>query len=327
MRYTTSCKVLLAASMAAGSAVQAADSQADDYPRHTVTLYVSTSPGGGPDILARALAEKLREKWGQPVVVENRPGGGQNVGAEAASRATPDGYTLLVSPQGALVANKSLYRKLAYDPDALEPVSILAKVPVVLVVNPKVPARSVPELIEYAKANPDRLNYASSGSGSTPHLTAELFKTKAGVQLIHVPYKSNPLAVTDLIGGQVDMMFLDLGAVLQHIRGGKLRALAVATDARSRDLPDVPTMNELIPGVSVAPWWGLVAPPKTPPAIVAKVSAAVDAALKEPEIVKRLADMGQLEGVGGTPEQAASFMTQERKLWGDLIRSAGITVD
>ncbi len=327
MRYTALCKVSLAAWMVVSGCSAYAQSPADNYPERTVTFYVSTSPGGGPDILARILAEKLRAKWGQPVVVENRPGGGQNVGAEATSRAAPDGYTLLVTPQGALVANKSLYRKLSYDPDALEPVSILVKVPVVLVVNPKVQAHSVPELIKYAQANPGKLNYASSGSGSTPHLTAELFKTKAGIQLTHVPYKSNPLAVTDLLGGQVDMMFLDLGAVLPHIRTGKLRALAVATDRRSADLPDVPTMNELIPGVSVAPWWGLAAPPKTPPAIIAKVSAAVDAALKEPDVVKRLAEMGKLEGVGGTPEQAASFMKEERKLWGDLIRSAGITMD
>ena len=300
---------------------------AQDYPVRTVTVVVPTAAGSGPDTLARAIADKLRERWGQPVIVENRAGAGQNIGAQAVSRAAPDGYTLLFTPQGVLVANKSLYPRLAYDPEALEPVTVVARIPVVLVVNPTLPVHTLRQLIDYAKAHPDRLNYASAGSGSTPHLTAELLKSRAGIKLTHVAYASNPPAVIGLLGGQVDMMFLDLGAVLPHIRAGKLRALAIASDKRSLNLPDVPAMSESLPGFSVAPWWGVAAPPATPPAITARVAAAVADALKQPDVAKRLADMGSIEAVGSTPTEMARFMTQERALWGGLIRAIGATAD
>lgn len=300
---------------------------AQDYPVRTVVIVVPTAAGSGPDTLARALADKLRERWGQPVIIENRTGAGQNLGAQAVSKAAPDGYTLLFTPQGVLVANKSLYPRLGYDPESLEPVSVVAKIPVVLVVNPALPVHNLRQLIDYAQAHPDRLNYASAGSGSTPHLTAELLKSRAGIKLTHVPYASNPPAVIGLVGGQIDMMFLDLGAVLPHIRTGKLRALAIASDKRNPNLPDVPAMSEFLPGFSVAPWWGMVAPPATPPAITARVAAAVADALKQPDVAKRLADMGSIEAVGSTPAEMARFMTQERALWGGLIRAIGATAD
>lgn len=323
MRHAISVQVLLTTlALVAVSPVQA-----QNYPDRTVVISVSTGAGGGPDVLARAIADKLREQWGQPVIVENKPGGGQNIGAESVFRAAPDGYTLLFTPQGALVANKSLYTKLSYDPEALEPISVVVKVPVVLVVSAKVPVHTVPELIAYAKAHPDRLNYASAGSGSTPHLTAELLKFRAGIKLTHISYKSNPAAVNDLLGGQVDLMYLDLGNVLPHIRTGKLRALAVASAQRNANLPDVPTMSEFLPGFSVAPWWGMAAPPGTPAAIRAKVSASVAAALKQPDIIKRMASMGSIDAVGSTPAEMASFMKEERTLWGDLIRAIGATAD
>lgn len=319
--------MLIQVSLAALALVCGPPSHAQNYPGRTVTIIVPGTPGASSDILARIIADKLRKQWGQTVIVDNRPGAGLNIGAEAVAKAPPDGYTLLFTPQSPLVVNKSLHAKLNYDPDALAPVSVMVKVPVVLVVNPKVPAHTVGELIDHAKARPGKLNYASPGSGSTPHLTAELLASRTGISLVHVPYKSNPQAVGDLLSGQVDMMFLTLGQVLPQIRSGKLRALAVVGDQRNAVLPDTPTMSETLPGFSVAPWWGVVAPAKTPTAITTQVAAAVAAALKQPDVVKWMEDQGGMEAVGSTPADMARFMTQERKLWGDLIRAVGATAD
>ena len=261
-------RILLAAALAISLAAHA-----QDYPNKPVKIIVPTPPGGGPDVLARVVADKLWEKWGQAVIVENRGGAAGNIGMEVASKAAPDGYMLVFTPQPALVINKSLYTRLGYDPDAFEPISVVTAVPMVLVVHPKVAVQTVQQLIAYAKANPDRLNYASGGSGSTPHLAGELFKSRTGVRIVHVPYKGNAPAVGDLLGGQVDMMMLDLGSVLPHARAGKLRALAVLTEKRNPALPDVPAMSEVLPGFVVSPWWGMVAPPKTPAAITEKVCA------------------------------------------------------
>ncbi len=320
-------RILIQVSLAALALVCGPPSHAQNYPGRTVTIIAPVAAGASSDIMARILADKLRKQWGQTVIVENRPGAGLNIGAEVVAKAPHDGYTLLFTPQGPLVANKSLYAKLNYDPDALAPVSVVVKVPLVLVVNPKVPAHTVDELIDYAKAHPGKLNYASSGGGSTPHLTAELLGSKAGISLVHVPYKSNPPAVNDLMGGQVHLMFLTLGQVLPHIRTGKLRALAIVSDQRNALLPNSPTMSETLPGFSVAPWWGMAAPANTPTAITTKVAADVAAALKQPDVVKWMEDQGGFEAVGSTPADMARFMTQERKLWGDLIRAIGATAD
>ena len=302
-------------------------SQVQNFPQFPVRIVVSSGPGGGPDTLARLLAEKLSAQWGQPVVVENKPGGGLNIGAEFVYRAAPDGYTLLLTPQSPLVVNKSLYRKLNYDPDALEPVTVLVRVPMVLISNPSISAKSVSDLVQYAKANPGKLNYGSSGSGSTPHLAAELFQAKSGTRMTHVPYKSNPPAVLAVLSGELDMMLLDLGPVLPFIRAGKLRALGVPNEKRHPSLPDVPTIKESLLGVTLAPWWGLMAPPKTPSNIIAKVNQAVVAVLKDAEIVNKLAELGNIEPVGNSPSEAASFIAQERKVWGDLVRSINLSVD
>jgi tripartite-type tricarboxylate transporter receptor subunit TctC len=315
-------RTLLAAALALCLAAHA-----QDYPSKPVKIIVPTPPGGGPDVLARVVADKLWEKWGQAVIVENRAGAAGNIGMEAASKAAPDGYTLVFTPQPALVINKSLYAKLNHDPDAFEPISVVTAVPMVLVVHPKVAVQTVQQLIAYAKANPDRLNYASGGSGSTPHLAGEFFKSTTGVRIVHVPYKGNAPAVGDLLGGQVDMMMLDLGSVLQHARAGRLRALAVLTEKRNPALPDVPAMSELLPGFVVSPWWGMVAPPKTPAAITEKVSAAVAEVLKQPDVAKRLTEMGNLDAVGSTPAEMARFLKIERERWGSLIRAIGARAD
>ena len=315
-------RILLAAALAFSPAARA-----QDYPGKPIRIIVPTAPGAVSDNLARIVAEKLREKWDQPVIVENRAGAAGNIGAEAVSRAAPDGYTLLFAVQPTLVVNKSLYAKLAYDPDAFVPISVVAAATIVLVIHPKVAADSVQQLIALAKANPDRLNYASAGSGSTQHLTSELFKSRAGVKIIHVPYKGNPAAVVDLLSGQVDMMFAEISTALPHIRTGRLRALAIANEKRSSVLPDIPAMSEVLPGFAVAPWWGMVAPPRTPSAIAEKISAAVAEVLRQPDVAKRLLDMGSIEAIGNSPAEMVLFMRQERERWGNLIRAIGATAD
>ncbi|OGA58713.1 MAG: hypothetical protein A3G81_12395 [Betaproteobacteria bacterium RIFCSPLOWO2_12_FULL_65_14] len=315
-------KVLLAAALVFASAVHA-----QDYPSRPIKIIVPNPPGGGPDVIGRIFADRFLEKWGQPVIVENRAGSGGNIGAEVGFRAAPDGYTLVFTPHPALVINKTLYTKLNYDPDAFVPISVAVGIPVVMVMNPRVPAQNLQQLIAYARANPDRLNYGSGGSGGTPHIAGEYLKAVTGVKMVHVPYKGNAPAVVDLLSGQVDMMMLDLGPVLPHIRGGKLRALGIASEKRNPALPDVPAMNEVLPGFVVTAWFGMVAPPKTPPAIANKISAAMAEILKQPDVLKRLLDMGNIEAIGTTPEEMAQFMRTEREKWGKLIRDIGAKAD
>lgn len=322
MKWSAIGRMLLGAAL-----VFSASARTQDYPSRPIKVIVPTAPGAVSDNLARIVAEKLREKWDQPVIVENRAGAAGNIGAEAVSRAAPDGYTLLFAVQPTLVVNKSLYAKLGYDPDAFVPISVVAAATIVLVVHPTVAADSVQQLIVLAKANPDRLNYASAGSGSTQHLTAELFKSRTGVKIIHVPYKGNPAAVVDLLGGRVDMMFAEISTALPHIRTGKLRAIAIANAKRSPVLPDIPAISEVLPGFAVAPWWGMVAPPKTPSAIAEKVSAAVAEGLRQPDVAKRLFDMGSIEAIGNSPTEMALFMKQERERYSNLIRAIGAKAD
>lgn len=318
MQKSAFSRILLALALSFSLAVGA-----QDYPSRPIKVIAPVPPGLGLDTFSRIVAEKLREKWGQPVIVENRAGASGHIGGEAAFRAAPDGYTILFAAHPQLVVHKSLYAKLPYDPDAFEPVAVLVKIPVVLVTNTKVAADSVQQLIGLAKDNPDRLTYASNGSGGTPHLAAEWLKTMAGVKILHVPYKSNTNAVTDMLGARVDMMFLNLDAVLPHIRAGKLRALAMAGDKRDALLPDTPTMSEVLPGFVLAPWWGAVAPPKTPAAIANKVSASITEILKQPDMAKRLFELGNIEAVGGTRAQMTQFMRQERERWAELVRVSG----
>ncbi|HVY57456.1 MAG TPA: tripartite tricarboxylate transporter substrate binding protein [Xanthobacteraceae bacterium] len=299
---------------------------AQDYPTRPIRFIVPFAAGGGADIVARIVADRMREQLGQSVIVENRPGAGGNVGAQAVWASPADGYTLLFTTQGPLVVNKSLYSSLNYDPDKFVPVSLVASSQNVLAVNPKVQADSLQQLIAFAKAHPDRLNYASQGVGTTAHLAAELFKSMAGIKLVHVPYKGTGPALTDLLSGQVDMMFTEAAAAGQYIADGKLRALAVGSEKRSPSMPDVPAVSEVLPGFLVMTWYGLVAPAQTSPQIAAKLSAAVAKALADPVAAKRLVDLS-VTAVGSTPAELAKFMGEERERWGKVIREAGAKVD
>ena len=301
--------------------------RAQEWPAKPVRIIVPFPAGGSADLMPRAVAEKLAVKWGQPVIVDNRPGAAGNIGADAVFRAEPDGYTLMSSPPPPLVINKLLYPRLSYDPDEFVPITVIGAIPNVLLVNPQVPAKSVVELIAYAKANPGKLNYASQGSGSTSHLTAELFKSMAGgLEITHIPYKGTAPALTDLLAGQVDMMCDNLGVSLPHVRAGKLKALAVASKQRFPGLPEVPALAETLPGFESLAWFGIVAPPKTSSAIAEKVAVGVQEALKLPEVRKRLADLSA-EPLGYRPAQTAAFMRQEAERWGAVIRTAHVKVE
>ncbi len=307
---------------AAASLVFALHAYGQDYPSKPVRLVVPYAAGGGGDIVARVVAEKLQARLGQNVIVENRVGAGGNVGSESVLRATPDGYTLMLTPQGPLVVNKALYPKLSYDPDTLLPVSLVAAAYGVLVVHPKVPAASVQQLIALAKANPDKLNYGSSGTGTTAHLAAELFKSAADVKIVHVPYKGTGPALMDLLAGQVDVMFTEVSAAGAYIRDGRLRALAVGGEKANPLLPGVVSLSETLPGMVVMTWYGLVAPPGTPAAIVNKLSVAVSDVVKQPDTIKRMGELGVV-GIGGSPAELAVFMKQERERWGKVVRETG----
>ena len=313
--------MLLAAALAFSLPVHA-----QDYPAGPIKIVVPSAPGATTDALARIIAEHFQRKWGQPAIVDNRAGAAGNIGAEYAVKANPDGYTLLFSYPAPLVVNKSLYANLSHDPDAFVPVSLVGTAPLVLAVHPKLAANSVQELIALAKANPSRLNYASQGRGTTGHLAAELFNSMAGVNIVHVPYKSSAPAQTDLLSGQVEMMLVELSSVLQYISAGRLRALAVGSEKRNPFLPDVPAMSEVLPGFVALTWFGMVAPPRTPSAIVNKLSAAIVETIRQPDVAKRLQGL-TLDAIGSTPEEMALFMRQERERWGTVIRVANVKAE
>jgi tripartite-type tricarboxylate transporter receptor subunit TctC len=300
---------------------------AQDWPSKAVRIIVPFPPGGSADLMPRALTERLAERWGEPVIVENRPGAAGNIGADAVYRAEPDGYTLLSGPPPPLVINRLLYPNLSYDSTQFVPISVIGAIPNVLLVHPKTNVSSVRELIALAKGNPGKLNYASQGSGTTSHLTAELFKSMAGgLDIQHVPYKGTAPALADLLGGQVEMMFDNLGVSLPHVRSGKLKALAVATRSRFSGMPDVPAMSESLPGFEAVAWFGIVAPPKTPASIAQKIADGVREALKDPAVLKRLSDLSA-EPMGLSPAETAAFMRQETERWGAVIRSAGVKLE
>ncbi len=274
------------------------------------------------DAVARMVAERLRAHWSQSVIVEDRAGSAGNIGAELVWRSAPDGYTLLFAAPGPYTINRSLYSKLAYEPDTFAPVCVVTASHIVLIANPKRAFENLEQLIAYAKANPDQLNYASSGSGTASHLASELFKSMAGVKMGHVPYKGSAPAMADVAGGHVDMSFVELSAALALIRANKVRALGVGSEKRKPVLPDVPAVAEALPGFLASTWFGMAAPPKTPDAITNQLSAAVAASLKQPDFAKRLADMN-VDAVGSTPGEMARFMKEESERWGNIIRITG----
>ncbi len=319
-------KALLGALWLAASLAGGFTAQAQEYPNKPVKVIVPHPPGGTTDLMARMVGEKLHEKWGQPFLVENRAGANGNIGAEAVWKAAPDGYTLLLSAPGPLAINKMLYSKLAYDPDTFVPVSVVSKSHSVLVVNPGLPATSLQQLIAYAKSNPERLNYASSGNASTPHLAAELFKSMAGIRMAHLPYKGSGPALADVVAGHVEMVFVELSLALPNVRSGKLRALGIGSEQRKPFLPELPAISEVLPGYLSVTWFGMAAPPKMPPAIANRLSAAIDEVLKQPDVAKRIADLN-IEAGGGTPADMAKFIKEESERWGSVIRAAGITAE
>jgi tripartite-type tricarboxylate transporter receptor subunit TctC len=301
--------------------------QQSDYPNRAIKIIVTVPAGGGVDTVTRLIGEKLRQKWGQPVVIENRGGAGGNIGAEAAFNSEPDGYTLMASQPAPITTNAVLYKKLPFDPAALEPVAIMSKIPNVLLVKPDFPAKTAQEFMAYVKANPGKLNYASQGPGTTSHLTAELFQSLTGTKLVHVPYKGTAPALNDLVASHVDLIFMELAAAMKLHDGGKARILAVATAKRLDALPHIPTMTEVGVTNFVSDTWNAIsAPPKTPPAIVAKLNAAVNEALKDQEVRKRFDALHLLPG-GGTPAEMAKFVKEETKRWGEVIRAANVSVE
>jgi tripartite-type tricarboxylate transporter receptor subunit TctC len=293
------------------------------YPSRTIKMVVPLPPGPVADVLPRLVAQKLAAKWGQAVIIENRPGASLNIGAEVVAKAEPDGYTLLATPPGPLVVNQHFFPSLGYDPTAFVPVTVMVKVPAVVVVNPGVPVSSLRELIAYAKANPNKLSYGSPGLGNTPQLAMEKLMNAAGIRLLHVPYQGLGPAMNDLLAGHIDVMIDNLGNVMQHVTSGKLRLIAATTPARIPELPDLPTVSETLPGVSFADWFAVVAPPKTPPAIAAALSQAIVEIVRAPDIAKRLDDL-YLTPVGTSPAETAALIKQESELWRQTIAAAGI---
>ena len=308
-------------------ALVAGTPQAQDYPVRTVKVIVPFSPGGAVDGPMRVIAQELSKRMGQQVVVENKPGAGATIGTEQVARAAPDGYTLLLASQTNAIS-ATLYTRLAYDPiEDFAPISLIGREPGVLVVNPSLPVNSVQELIAYAKTNPGKLNFASSGNGTSIHLSAELFKAMAGVQITHVPYKGSAPALQDLVGGQVQLMFDNLPSSLALIKAGKLKALAVTSKERAAALPDVPTIAESgLPGFEASSWFGLLAPAGTPQPIIAKLNAEIAKWLATPEAKEKMLGQGA-NAAGGTPEDFVQFIAAETAKWQKVVKESGAKVD
>jgi tripartite-type tricarboxylate transporter receptor subunit TctC len=301
---------------------------ASDYPTRPVTLVVAFTPGGASDVLARILGRKLEQILGQPFVIDNRPGAGGNTAAESVAHAAPDGYMLLAGNNGILATNAALYKKINFDPQAdFAPIGLIGSQANILVVNPAVPARSMGELIALAKADPGKLNFASSGHGLAAHLAGELFKTEAKIDIVHVPYKGAAPALQDVIAGHVQMMFATASSVVPHIKEGKVRALAVASLKRTAVLPDIRTIDELgIKNFDATTWHGLVAPAHTPKEVIATLNRALAAALADPDVKKSLADLG-VDIIGGTPEEFTAYIKSEIPKWTAIIKASGAKID
>ena len=298
---------------------------AQDYPAKAIQIIVPFPPGGGTDLLARVMADKLRERFGQPVTVENRSGAAGNIGAEAVYKAPADGHTLLFTQPAPIVVNKALYARLAFEPERFVPIALVSIQDIMLAANPKLPANDLKELIAYAKANPGKLNFGSSGAGSAPHLAAELFASMAGVKMVHVPYKGSGESQSATLAGHVDLTFFAFSTALRHTKAGKLRAIAVGGAKRNPQAPDVPSISEALPGYSAASWTALFAPPGTPAPVVQKLTTAASEIVRMPDVQKRLADQGD-QSADLTSAQLAEFLREERSRWGGLIRTLGLQV-
>ena len=293
------------------------------YPTRPVRIVVGAAPSGTYDIMARLIGEWLSERLGQPFVIENRPGAGTTIGTEAVVKAPPDGYTLLLVGAAA-VTSALLYHKLNFNLIRdIAPVAAISREPHIMVVNPSVPASTVPEFIAYAKANPGKVSFGSGGSGTVANMAGELFKVMAGVNMVHVPYRGNALALTDLIAGQMQLMFADTPSSIEHIKAGKLRALAVTTAVRSENLPEVPTMNAFVPGYEASFWSGIGAPKNTPAEIIDRLNKEISAGLADPKLRARLADLGSTPLVGSATD-FGKLIADETEKWGNVIRALNI---
>jgi tripartite-type tricarboxylate transporter receptor subunit TctC len=314
----------LAASAAAlATAPRIARAQA--YPSRPVHLVVPVAPGGALDILARLIGQWVSEKLGQPFVIENRPGAGTNLGVEAVVRSAPDGYTLLLIP-GSVTVNATLYDNLTFNfIRDIAPIAMISRLPLVMEVSLSVPAKSVPEFIAYAKANPGKISMGSGGTGSPSHIAGELFKLKTGIEMVHVPYRGGAPALVDLIGGQIQVMFSPLPESIAAIKSGQVRALAVTTTTRSEALPDVPVVADFVPGFEASTWQGIGAPKQTPVEIIATLNKQVNAALADPKIKMRLADLGSIPAPM-TPGDFENYIIAETEKWAGVIRAAHITL-
>lgn len=314
---------------ALAAALVCANAVAQGYPSRPMRLIVPYPPGGPLDIMARAIGQKLTEAWSQPVVVDNRAGAGGNIGADLVAKSPADGYTLLMGAVATHAINPSLYAKVPYDPvKDFAPVALVAQVPNILVVNPSVPARTVPELIELARARPGYLNFGSGSTGSTGHLAGELFNTMAGVKMVHIPYKGGAPAMADLLAGQVQLMFDNLANALPHVKAGKLRALAVTTLARSPAVPDLPTIAESgLPGFDLTTWFGIMVPAGTPPDIVTRLNTEIVRALNAKDMRERLEKMGAEVPADNTPEHFAAFIRSEAAKYAKVVRQSGAKVE
>jgi tripartite-type tricarboxylate transporter receptor subunit TctC len=304
-----------------------ADAQTAGYPNKPVTIIVPFTAGGNTDAFARMVGDELDKALGQRFLVENKPGAGGNLGAAAVANAKPDGYTLGMGTVSTHAINPSLYKKLPFNPDTgFEPVSLIATLPNVLVVNPSINAKSVPELIELLKAEPEVHTYASSGPGTSPHLGAELFASRTGTKMTHVPYKGSGQSIMDVVAGHVDMVFDNIPTAAQQAKAGKVRALAVTSLERAPLLPDVPAMAEFLPGFEATSWHGMFAPGGTPKEIVGKVSTEIQRIMKLPHIQERMQSMGATP-VGDTPEEFARHISVERKKWAEVVKASGVSLE
>jgi tripartite-type tricarboxylate transporter receptor subunit TctC len=297
---------------------------ADDYPNRTVKIIVPFPAGGSADAIPRLIAQYLAKKWGQSVIIENKTGAAGNIGAEAAYRSEPDGYTLLSAPPPPFAMNQSLYPNLAFDPAKFEQIIIMAQIPSGLLVNPdKVKANSVAEFVDYLKKNPDKVTSATQGNGTTSHLTSEMFDMMAKVKLRNIPYRGSAPALQGLLAGDVDVMFDNLGVSLPLVKAGKLKLLAVASEKRLPSLPDTPALSESLTGFESVAWFALAAPPKTPQAIVDKINADVNEILKMPEVKEKFAKFSA-EVYGGSPQKTSKYIKEEIARWAGVIKAANI---
>ena len=317
-------RVLLALFVLMAFALDAVAQTTQTYPQKNIRIVVPLAPGGSADIFSRIIGARLTEAWGQPVVVDNKPGGGGNIGSDFVAKSTPDGYTLLMGYIGPNAVNPSLFKQMPYDAARdFAPILLVAEAEGLLVVNPSVAVTTVPQLIALARANPGKLAYASGGIGTAGHLSGELFKSMAQVDMIHVPYKGNVPAITDLIGGQIELSFATMPTVIPHVRAGKLRGVAVIGATRAAAMPGLPTVAETLPGFAVNNWIGLFAPAGTPPEIVNKLNAEVMRIMQTPEAQKRMTNEGA-RFTKNTPEEFAQFVRDEAAKWARVLSEAGI---